>query len=85
VRALLASLRAAWAEQATSPLAACLQYVLGHPDIDVAIVGVNSLSEFEEIRSAAVFDSIRPNATAEFLPTVDKRYLDPSLWPAFEN
>jgi aryl-alcohol dehydrogenase-like predicted oxidoreductase len=85
VRALLASLRAAWAEQATSPLAACLQYVLGHPDIDVAIVGVNSLSEFDEIRSAADFDPTRPNATAEFLPTVDRRYLDPSLWPAFEN
>jgi aryl-alcohol dehydrogenase-like predicted oxidoreductase len=85
VKALLASLRTGWAEQGTSPLAACLQFVLGHPDIDAAIIGVNSLLEFDEIRSAALFERTRPNATAEFLPAVDKRYLDPSLWPSFEN
>jgi aryl-alcohol dehydrogenase-like predicted oxidoreductase len=85
VRALLASMRAGWAEQGRSPLAACLQFVLAHPEIDAAIVGVNSLSEFDEIRSAADFDPTRPNATAEFLPAVDRRYLDPSLWPSFEN
>jgi aryl-alcohol dehydrogenase-like predicted oxidoreductase len=85
VKAPLASLRAVWTEQGVSPLAACLQFVLGHPDIDAAIVGVNSLSEFDEIRSAAVFDSTRPKVTGEFLPAIDRRYLDPSLWPSFEN
>lgn len=85
VKAPLASLRAKWVEQGTSPLAACVQFALGHPDIDVAIVGVNSLSEFDEILSAAIFDPIRANATAEFLPSIDNKYLDPSLWPSFEH
>lgn len=85
VKASLALLRARWSEQGLSPLAACLQFVLGHPDIDVAIVGVNSLSEFDEVRSAAVSDPAGLRTTAEFLPAIDKRYLDPSLWPTFEN
>jgi aryl-alcohol dehydrogenase-like predicted oxidoreductase len=85
VKPSLTLLREKWSEQGVSPLAGCLQFVLGHPDIDVAIVGVNSLSEFDEIRSAAVFDSTGLRAAAECLPAVDKRYLDPSLWPSFKN
>jgi aryl-alcohol dehydrogenase-like predicted oxidoreductase len=85
VKATLASLRAQWAERGESPLAACLQFVLGHPDIDAAIVGVNSASEFDEIRSAAAFDPEKSKAVTESFPPVDKRYLDPSLWPSFDN
>jgi aryl-alcohol dehydrogenase-like predicted oxidoreductase len=85
VKAPLASLRANWTEQGTSPLSACVQFVLGHPDIDAAIVGVNSLSEFDEILSASVFDPIGATATAKFLPSIDNRYLDPSRWPSFER
>jgi aryl-alcohol dehydrogenase-like predicted oxidoreductase len=85
VKAPLASLRVRWAEQGTNPLAGCLQFALGHPDIDAVIVGVNSQSEFDEILSAAVFDPIRANATVEPLPPIDNRYLDPSLWPSFEH
>jgi aryl-alcohol dehydrogenase-like predicted oxidoreductase len=85
VKATLTLLREKWSERGVSPLAGCLRFVLGHPDIDVAIVGVNSLSEFDEIRSAAVFDPTGLRATAECLPAIDKKYLDPSLWPSFKN
>jgi aryl-alcohol dehydrogenase-like predicted oxidoreductase len=85
VKPLLASLRARWAEQGASPLVACVQFVLRHPDIDAVIVGVNSRSEFDEILSASASDPISTRATAGFLPSIDHRYLDPSLWPAFEH
>jgi aryl-alcohol dehydrogenase-like predicted oxidoreductase len=82
VKSTLASLQASWVASGTSPLAACLGFVMGHPDVNATIVGVNSVLEFEEILSATasplperqMFGSIQP---------IDTRYLDPSLWPSF--
>jgi len=85
VKAPLASLRAKWAEQGMNPLVGCLQFALGHPDIDAVIVGVNNLSEFDEILSGSVFDPISARAARELLPSIDNRFLDPSLWPSFEH
>ena len=85
VKAALASLQASWAEQGTSPLAACLAFVLGQPDIDAAIVGVNSLREFEEVQSAAASRPARRNTMLESGPSIDPRFLDPSLWPSFAH
>ncbi len=52
VRPALARLHDEWAQRGLSPLAACLAFVLRQPEIDAAVVGVNSLAEFDEIADA---------------------------------
>ena len=52
LRQRLADLRGGWARRGLSPLAACLAFVLGRTEVDAAIVGVNSIAEFEEIAAA---------------------------------
>ncbi len=79
----LDALRMSWAADGLDPLAACLGYVLSHPAIDVAIVGVNRLSELQEICQAASSAANRTNAPAGFPKAVEEKYLDPSLWPSF--
>jgi aryl-alcohol dehydrogenase-like predicted oxidoreductase len=83
VKAALASLQASWAEQGISPLAACLAFVLEQSDIDAAIVGVNSLREFKEVQLAATSRPVERDIRLKSGPSIDPRFLDPSLWPSF--
>ena len=85
VKATLASLQTSWAAEGVSSLAGCLGFVLGHPDIDATIVGVNSVLEFEEILSAATSRLPERQATFGSPQSIDARYLDPSLWPSFAH
>ena len=81
VRTALARLHDEWGQRGLSPLAACLAFVLRQPEVDAAVIGVNSLAEFDEIadvvaRYAEVGDDFAG------LPEIPPQYLDPSRWPA---
>ena len=54
VQEALAKLRARWAANNLTPLRGCLGYVLHTHGIDAVIVGVNRLSELQEIEAALV-------------------------------
>jgi aryl-alcohol dehydrogenase-like predicted oxidoreductase len=81
VRPALARLHDEWTQRGLSPLAACLAFVLRQPEIGAAVVGVNSLAEFDEIADAV-------GGLSEFsddfgqLSEIAPQYLDPSRWPA---
>jgi aryl-alcohol dehydrogenase-like predicted oxidoreductase len=80
VRTAICSLRARWTAQHLSAVAGCLQAVLSHPEIDVAIVGVNRLSELNEIEAAMKQIADRPmDVEPPAMP--DPVYLDPRRWP----
>lgn len=81
VRTAICSLRERWTAQHLSPVAGCLQVVLSHPEIDVAIVGVNRLSELNEIEAAITQIADRP-MDFELPAMPDPIYLDPRRWPA---
>jgi aryl-alcohol dehydrogenase-like predicted oxidoreductase len=83
VKATLVSLQASWAAKGVSPLAGCLGFVMGRPDIDVTIVGVNSVLELEDILSAATSRLPEQQTMFGSPQPIDTRYLDPSLWPSF--
>jgi len=80
LRENIASLQGRWAKQGLSPAAGCLAFVFQQAELDAVVVGVNSLSEFDEIIATAT-----PDGHVEFdpLPSVDALYLNPSRWPAF--
>jgi aryl-alcohol dehydrogenase-like predicted oxidoreductase len=79
IREVLAQLHARWAAEKRTPLAGCLDCILHHPNIDVAIVGVNRLRELDEIAAAA---SGLDDADANWPSVaVDPLYLDPRRWP----
>jgi aryl-alcohol dehydrogenase-like predicted oxidoreductase len=81
VRPALTRLHAEWAQRGLSPLAACLAFVLRQPAIDAAVVGVNSLAEFDEIvEVVARLSDVGDDFAA--LPEIAPQYLDPSRWPA---
>ncbi len=63
-----------------SPLTACLAFVLRQAEIDAAIVGVNSLAEFDEI-AAAVAKIGKAEVDHDGWRRVEPIYLDPSRWP----
>ena len=73
-------MRGGWARRGLSPLAACLAFVLRRTDVDAAIVGVNSLAEFDEI-AAAVAEIDDAEIDHGVMPPVDPIFLDPSRWP----
>jgi aryl-alcohol dehydrogenase-like predicted oxidoreductase len=82
VRPALARLNAEWAQRGLSPLAACLAFVLRQPEIDAAVVGVNSLAEFDQIADAvAALPDIDGGGVAGW-SEIAPEYLDPSRWPA---
>lgn len=80
LRQRLTELRGGWGRRGLSPLAACLAFVLGRKEVDAAIVGVNSLAEFEEIASAVAEINDAETECDVMLP-VDPIFLDPSRWP----
>jgi aryl-alcohol dehydrogenase-like predicted oxidoreductase len=84
IKPAMAALQETWTQQGRSPLAACLGFVMAHPQIDAAIVGVNSLAELDEIIRLATVSSAE-EALPDIGPSVDRRYLDPSAWPSFAH
>jgi aryl-alcohol dehydrogenase-like predicted oxidoreductase len=74
----LRDLRAAFAEAGTTPLAAALAFALGRPEIDVAVVGVAAVSEFDEIVTAA--RTAAPALDWASCALDDEVVLTPSLW-----
>lgn len=80
LREKIAAMHRRWAEGGLSPLAGCLAFVLQQPEIDAAIVGVNTVSELDEIIAA-----VRGTGPVDFEQTapVESIFLDPSRWPAF--
>ena len=77
VRPALIQLREHWAIRGLTPLAACLGFVLQHPSIDVAVLGVNSLAELREIEAAATLGIASSEHAAVAVPS---QYLNPALW-----
>jgi aryl-alcohol dehydrogenase-like predicted oxidoreductase len=74
----LDAVRARAAEAGATPLSAALGFALSRPEIDVALVGVTSIDELEEIISSAAkpVPMIDWNACA----LQDLHILTPSLW-----
>jgi aryl-alcohol dehydrogenase-like predicted oxidoreductase len=74
----LAVARATIAASGVTPLAAALGFVVSRPEIDVALVGVTSVDELEEILAA----SERPLPALDWsaLALNDEVVLTPSLW-----
>jgi aryl-alcohol dehydrogenase-like predicted oxidoreductase len=75
---MLAQARAEIAQAGLTPLAAALGFVLSRPEIDVAVVGMTSLSQFQEIITAAL--SPLPEMDWQACALKDERILTPSLW-----
>lgn len=68
----------AWLGQAQlTPLQACLGFVLAHPEIYRAVVGVDSLRQLREILSAA---GRPPVAPPDALASEDPDLINPSRW-----
>jgi aryl-alcohol dehydrogenase-like predicted oxidoreductase len=74
----LAVAKATIAASGATTLAAALGFVLSRPEIDVALVGVTSMAELEEILAA----SARPLPALDWssLALNDETVLTPSLW-----
>ncbi|MEJ1968779.1 MAG: aldo/keto reductase [Rhizomicrobium sp.] len=73
-----AALRARFAETRTTPLGAALAFVLDRPEIDVAVVGVTSVRELDEILAAAAKPA--PDIDWAECALHDEVVLTPSLW-----
>ncbi|MDB5740640.1 MAG: bifunctional regulator KidO [Alphaproteobacteria bacterium] len=74
----LAVVKATITASGTTPLAAALGFVLSRPEIDVALVGVTSLGELEEILTASALPL--PALDWSALALNDEVVLTPSLW-----
>lgn len=74
----LRALRDRIAGAGSTPLAAALAYAFAQPEIDVAVVGVTTPLEFEEIRSAARHPA--PALDWRECALDDEVVLTPSLW-----
>ncbi|MBV9539850.1 MAG: aldo/keto reductase, partial [Alphaproteobacteria bacterium] len=74
----LAAIHNRISETGSTPLEAALAFALTRPEIDVAVVGVTALTEFEEIVSAA----LRPTPAIEWEASAldDETVLTPSRW-----
>ena len=68
----------AWlGQQGLAPLEACLAFVLAHPEIDRAVVGVDSPRQLREILAAAGRPPIAP---PDALASEDPDLINPSRW-----
>jgi len=74
----LKAVRAHLAERGAAPLSAALAFVLAQPQVDVAIAGVTSVQEMQELLEAASVPAPDIDWTACALE--DERILTPSLW-----
>ena len=82
VRDRLGRLYAEWDALKLGRLATCLAFVLQRPELQCAVIGVNRLSELQEILAALVVAE-----TAKKIPVssanIEPDFLDPSRWPSF--
>ena len=74
----LKKLSARFAEARTTPLVAALAFALDRPEIDVAVVGVTTPDEFEEVLQAAA--KPLPNIDWASCALDDELVLTPSRW-----
>lgn len=63
--------------QALTPLQGCLGYAMSQPEVDHVVVGVDSVTQLQEILSAVKTKCI---AVPESLATEDPQLLNPSNW-----
>jgi len=82
LRPTIVRLREAWQQRGLSALGGCLAFALRQPQIDAVIVGVNRVSEFEQIE-AIVSSLTDDDGDIAVNPPVDAAFLDPSRWPDF--
>jgi aryl-alcohol dehydrogenase-like predicted oxidoreductase len=74
----LAAIKTAIADAGSTPLAAALGFVLSRPEIDVALVGVTTPAELDEILAAAALPP--PDLDWAALALEDETVLTPSRW-----
>jgi aryl-alcohol dehydrogenase-like predicted oxidoreductase len=74
----LAAIRRTIAGGGSTPLAAALGFVLSRPEIDIALVGVTTAVELDEIMTAAA--APLPALDWPSLALEDEQVLTPSLW-----
>ncbi|HJY38371.1 MAG TPA: hypothetical protein VJ299_12925, partial [Steroidobacteraceae bacterium] len=67
------------AEQALTPVQACISFALSQPGIDRVVVGVDSLQQLQEIIAGTTARSPAPPAT---LMNADLDLVNPSRWGA---
>jgi aryl-alcohol dehydrogenase-like predicted oxidoreductase len=84
VRQNISSLHRQWRERGLSALDGCLAFALQRPEVDAIIVGVNRISEFEQI-AAAVDSWVGADIDLDANQPVDSMFVDPSRWPAFSH
>ena len=77
----MADLRERCAEAEVAPLAACLSSVLAVPAVEVAIVGVEDVLQFEGVLAAT---DAPTDIELDDLATEDRQVIDPSTWPTRE-
>lgn len=63
-----------------SSLEAALNFVLQQPEINTAIVGVNTSLEFQEIMSAAKYNKLEQSFNYSIWAVEDENIINPSLW-----
>jgi aryl-alcohol dehydrogenase-like predicted oxidoreductase len=81
-RQKIVGLRGLWRKRGLSALDGYLAFALQRPEVDAVIVGVNCLSEFEQIEPAAA-SSAGVDSDIDIDQPIDPVYVDPSRWPAF--
>jgi aryl-alcohol dehydrogenase-like predicted oxidoreductase len=74
----LVAIKAAIADAGSTPLAAALGFVLSRPEIAVALVGVTTLAELDEILAASTLPL--PDLDWAALALDDETMLTPSRW-----
>jgi aryl-alcohol dehydrogenase-like predicted oxidoreductase len=74
----LATLRKRIADAGSTPLAAALAFALNRPEVDVAVVGVTTPGEFEEVLTAA--SQTAPQLDWDACAFDDETVLTPSRW-----
>jgi aryl-alcohol dehydrogenase-like predicted oxidoreductase len=79
VREHIAGMQRQWGEAGLTALGGCLAFALRQPEIDVVIVGVNRLAEFNDI--VAAIEEGRDVCLHAPTVSIDPLYLDPSRWP----
>lgn len=77
---------AAWREwlaaERLTPLQACLGFLHGIAAVDVAVCGVTTLAEWQEIIAAAVSAPPLPTEGFKKLAVADDNLIDPRYWPS---
>ncbi len=65
-----------------SPLTACLAFALSTPHVELALIGVGTLGEFEDILRAT--QTLPTSVELEDLPSGGADLIDPRSWPSLQ-